>query len=114
MREIISLQLGNCGNTVAVKFWDTIYQDHGIDTNGHLEGHSGLQVDKINTFLEEGSRGTYIPRSILVNLEPSVAEYLRPSPYGKLFRKENFVAGANGVGNNFAKVIMNQPLSLYM
>jgi tubulin beta len=72
-------------------------------------------------FLEE----KYVPRAILVDLEPGTMDAVRSSPFGQLFRPDNFVfgelkrkqlyfylnhfdavlhfLGQSGAGNNWAK-----------
>ncbi|XP_071448462.1 tubulin beta-1 chain-like isoform X2 [Hetaerina americana] len=45
----------------------------------------------------------YVPRCLLVDLEPGTMESARSSAYGQLFRPDNFVFGPNGAGNNWAK-----------
>ena len=49
------------------------------------------------------SGGKYVPRSILVDLEPGTMDAVRAGPYGQLFRPDNFVFGQSGAGNNWAK-----------
>ena len=46
MREIVHLQLGQCGNQCGTKFWEIISDEHGIDPNGEFRGESDLQVYK--------------------------------------------------------------------
>jgi hypothetical protein len=50
MREIVHLQVGQCGNQVGTKFWEMISDEHGIDPNGEFRGESELQVRK-NMFI---------------------------------------------------------------
>ena len=47
MREIVHLQVGQCGNQVGTKFWEMISDEHGIDPSGEFRGESELQVRKI-------------------------------------------------------------------
>lgn len=47
--------------------------------------------------------GRYVPRSILVDLEPGVLDAIRAGPTGKLFRPDSYIFGADGAGNNWAK-----------
>ena len=54
-------------------------------------------------YYDEGGNGRYIPRSILVDLEPGTMDSVRGGPCGKLFRPDNFVYGQSGAGNNWAK-----------
>lgn len=58
------------------------------------------------TFLAAVTRssgGKYVPRAILLDLEPGTMESVRSGPYGQLFRPDNFVFGQSGAGNNWAK-----------
>lgn len=103
MREILHLQVGQCGNQIGTKFWEIICQEHGINQLGEYEGDSDLQLERIDVYFKEGSKGKYVPRSILVDLEPGTIDVARACPYGKLFRPDNFVAGSSGAGNNWAK-----------
>ena len=47
--------------------------------------------------------GKYVPRAILVDLEPSIMDSVRSGPFGQIFRPDNFVFGQSGAGNNWAK-----------
>ena len=47
--------------------------------------------------------GHYVPRAILLDLEPGTMDAARSGPFGKLFRPDNFVFGHSGAGNNWAK-----------
>lgn len=37
MGEIITLQIGQCGNQIGNEFWKSLCAEHGIDRNGRLE-----------------------------------------------------------------------------
>ncbi|KAG0750205.1 hypothetical protein G6F57_003759 [Rhizopus arrhizus] len=103
MREIIHLQAGQCGNQIGQQFWETISQEHGIDTNGNYVGDNDLQLERINVFYNEGSQGKYVPRAVLVDLEPATMDGIRNSAYGKIYRPDNFVNAQSGAGNSWAK-----------
>ena len=47
--------------------------------------------------------GKYVPRAILVDLEPGTMDSVRSGPLGQIFRPDNFVCGQSGAGNNWAK-----------
>ncbi|VDP84056.1 unnamed protein product [Echinostoma caproni] len=47
--------------------------------------------------------GRFVPRCVLVDLEPGCLDNIRGGPNGDLFRPDNFVFGAAGAGNNWAK-----------
>ncbi|KAJ3428062.1 tubulin beta-2 chain [Anaeramoeba flamelloides] len=54
MREIVHVQLGQCGNQVSSNFWEVIAKEHGIEPNGEYEGDSDLQLDRINVYFNKG------------------------------------------------------------
>eukprot|EP00211_Chloroparvula_japonica_P002186 CAMPEP_0119118818 /NCGR_PEP_ID=MMETSP1310-20130426/572_1 /TAXON_ID=464262 /ORGANISM="Genus nov. species nov., Strain RCC2339" /LENGTH=463 /DNA_ID=CAMNT_0007108213 /DNA_START=91 /DNA_END=1482 /DNA_ORIENTATION=+ len=103
MREIVHIQAGQCGNQIGAKFWETIVAEHGIDSKGEYVGTDEQQLERANVYFNEASGGKYVPRSVLVDLEPGVLDTIREGPIGSLFRPDNTVHAANGAGNNWAK-----------
>jgi tubulin beta len=103
MREIIHVQGGQCGNQIGAKFWEVISDEHGIDPSGTYKGESDLQIERINVFYNEATGGRYVPRAILMDLEPGTMDSVRAGQFGQLFRPDNFVFGQSGAGNNWAK-----------
>jgi tubulin beta len=111
MREIVHLQAGQCGNQIGAKvrkhllckkkpfaflpfqFWEVISDEHGIDPTGTYHGDSDLQLERINVYYNEAIGGKYVPRAVLVDLEPGTMDCVRSGPYGQLFRPDNFVFG---------------------
>jgi tubulin beta len=89
------------------QFWEIISGEHGIDSTGIYNGsehESDLQLERINVYYNEATGGNkFVPRAILVDLEPGTVESIRMSNYGRLFRPDNFVFGQSGAGNNWAK-----------
>ncbi|KAH9251708.1 tubulin beta chain [Batrachochytrium salamandrivorans] len=103
MREIVHIQAGQCGNQVGGKFWEVISNEHGIAPDGTYEGDNDLQLERINVYFNEATGGRYVPRAILMDLEPGTMDSVRQGAYGNLFRPDNFVFGQSGAGNNWAK-----------
>ena len=87
MREIIHLQTGQCGNQIGAKFWEVICQEHGLDKEGQYTGRSDVQLENIGVFFNQGSGGRWIPRSVLVDLEPGCVDNVRSSAFGAIFRQ---------------------------
>lgn len=85
------------------QFWEVISDEHGIGHEGYYGGDSDLQLERINVYYNEASNKKYVPRAILVDLEPGTMDSIRSGPYGKIFRPDNFVFGQSGAGNNWAK-----------
>ncbi|XP_037078423.1 tubulin beta chain-like [Pollicipes pollicipes] len=103
MREIVHIQAGQCGNQIGSKFWEIISNEHGLSSVGKYEGHSDLQIERINVYFNEGVEQKYVPRAVLVDLEPGTMDAVRSGPIGQLFRPDNFLFGQSGAGNNWAK-----------
>ncbi|PVD21153.1 hypothetical protein C0Q70_19320 [Pomacea canaliculata] len=103
MREIVHMQAGQCGNQIGAKFWEVISDEHGIDPTGTYHGDSDLQLERINVYYNEATGGKYVPRAVLVDLEPGTMDSVRSGPFGQIFRPDNFVFGQSGAGNNWAK-----------
>ncbi len=85
------------------QFWEIISDEHGIDGTGSYNGTSELQLERINVYYNEASGGKYVPRAVLVDLEPGTMDSVRSGPFGQIFRPDNFVFGQSGAGNNWAK-----------
>uniref|UniRef100_A0A3P8X184 Tubulin beta chain-like n=1 Tax=Cynoglossus semilaevis TaxID=244447 RepID=A0A3P8X184_CYNSE len=91
MREIVHIQAGQCGNQIGAKFWEVISDEHGIDPTGTYHGDSDLQLDRISVYYNEASGGKYVPRAVLVDLEPGTMDSVRSGAFGQIFRPDNFV-----------------------
>jgi len=102
MREIIHLQVGQCGNQIGGSFWETISGEHGIDAVGNYSGDP-YQKERLDVYYNDAGNNKYVPRAILVDLEPGTMESIQTGPYSKLFKPDNFVYGHNSAGNNWAK-----------
>jgi len=103
MREIVNVQVGQCGNQIGSKFLEVISEEHGLDATGQYAGTDDVQIERINVYYNEAANGNYVPRSVCVDLEPGTMSALRLQPYGKLYRPDNFIFGQTGAGNNWAK-----------
>lgn len=111
MREIVHVQAGQCGNQIGAKFWEIISQEHGIDNTGAYAGDSDLQLERIDVYYNEASGGNYVPRAILVDLEPGTMDSIRSGPYGQIFRPDNFVFDSLVQGTTGLKDITQRGLS---
>ena len=86
MREIVHLQAGQCGNQIGAKFWEVISEEHGIDKSGNYVGDCSLQLDRISVYYNEAGNNKYVPRAVLVDLEPGTMDAIRGNEFGALFR----------------------------
>ncbi|KAG2162133.1 MAG: Uncharacterized protein AUREO_012410 [Aureobasidium pullulans] len=103
-REIITLQAGQCGNSVGSQFWQQLCQEHGINRDGNLEDFATEGGDRKDVFFYQSDDTRYIPRAILMDLEPRVINGIQTGPYKNIYNPENFYihSGGTGAGNNWA------------
>lgn len=105
MREVITVQVGQCGNQVGSEFWKQLCAEHGIQPNGIVEDFATEGAgDRKDVFFYQADDDQYIPRALLIDLEPRVINTIQTSAYRNLYNPENiFVApGGGGAGNNWA------------
>lgn len=101
-REIISIFVGNTGNKIGNAYQKLICQDHGINPAGEYMGFSDIQLMKSGVCFNE-TDGKYVPRAILVDLDPTSLDEIKNSGMGSLYNPDNFIQGEAGAGNNYAK-----------
>lgn len=102
-RGIVSLQAGQCGNQMGISFWETISAEHGIDASGKYVGNEETLLERAGVYYSQASEGRYVPRAVMLDLEPGVIENIKGGKMGTLFRPDNFIHGNSGAGNNWAK-----------
>ncbi|ELU13962.1 hypothetical protein CAPTEDRAFT_174186 [Capitella teleta] len=104
-REIISIQMGQCGNQIGMEFWKQLCAEHGINPEGILEDYATEGMDRKDVFFYQADDEHYIPRAVLLDLEPRVINGIMNSSYGKLFNPENIYMSKDGggAGNNWAQ-----------
>ena len=88
---------------VGEKFWEVVSAEHGIERDGLYKGTNDLQLERISVYYNETGANKYVPRAVLIDLEPGTMDAVRSGPLGSLFRPDNFVFGQSGAGNNWAK-----------
>jgi tubulin alpha len=107
MREIISLHIGQAGIQVGNACWELYCLEHGINPDGtkmaeHSREHQ--QSDAADTFFSlTGGGSKFVPRSIYVDLEPSVIDAVKTGAYSKLFHPDQMISGKEDAANNYAR-----------
>ncbi|KAI1505707.1 Tubulin/FtsZ, GTPase domain-containing protein [Biscogniauxia marginata] len=81
----------------------TIAGEHGLDTNGTYHGTNSLQQERIGVYFNEAYSRKYVPRAILIDLEPGTMDAVKSGPFRNMFRPDNFVYGQTSAANNWAK-----------
>lgn len=59
--------------------------------------------DSFQTFFSETGAGKFVPRSVTVDLEPTVIDEIRTGTYRQLFHPETLITGKEDAANNYAR-----------
>ena len=103
-REIITLQVGQCGNQIGSEFWKQLCAEHGIAPDGNLQEFAINGDDRKDVFFYQADDEHFIPRNLMIDLEPRVIHGIQSSTYRDLYNPENFFIAkeGGGAGNNWA------------
>jgi hypothetical protein len=95
MREVISIHLGQCGIQSGNACWELYCLEHGIQPDGQMPSDKtiGGGDDAFNTFFSETGSGKHVPRTVFVDLEPSVVDEVRTGTYRQLYHPEQLISG---------------------
>ena len=102
MREIISIHLGQAGSQLGNSCWELLTLEHGIQPDGFRSPES-VSDSSSQTFFSEVGSGKFVPRSIFLDLEPTVIDEIRSGTYRQLFHPDNMISGKEDAANNFAR-----------
>jgi tubulin alpha len=75
MRECISLHIGQAGVQMGNACWELFCLEHGIQPDGLLPSNvtmNGHSDNSFSTFFHETGAGKYVPRALMIDLEPTV------------------------------------------
>eukprot|EP01089_Gocevia_fonbrunei_P017981 TRINITY_DN5991_c0_g6_i1.p1 TRINITY_DN5991_c0_g6~~TRINITY_DN5991_c0_g6_i1.p1 ORF type:complete len:443 (+),score=68.03 TRINITY_DN5991_c0_g6_i1:126-1454(+) len=104
MREIISIHIGQAGIQVGNSCWELFCIEHGIDPSGFLTNPEITdELANPGTFFNETSKGKFVPRSLMFDLEPSVIDEIKSGKYSKLFPSTQLINGKEDSANIYCK-----------
>jgi len=107
MREIIALQIGQAGVQLGADCWELFCLEHGVSPDGSVLpdklAQSESLEDRGNTFFIETGLGRKVPRTLFVDLEPTVVDEIRTGPWRRLFNPSSLLTGTEDAANNFAR-----------
>ena len=116
VREVLSISVGQCGIQMGEVIWRNYCAEHYIDTKGNYAKRGQIQYSKFGPskraipedhsfmcFFEETGSGQYVPRNLMVDLEPNVIDDIKSSKYSEIFHPEFLLAGKEDAANNFAR-----------
>lgn len=110
-REMITLQLGQCGNQIGFEFWKKLCAEHNINSDGVMnqvvkyDKENLEETDRKDVFFYQSDDSRYIPRAILIDLEPRVINTIKNTSFGNLYNPENIFLhrDGGGAGNIWSK-----------
>ena len=108
-REVVTVQVGQCGNQIGLRFWELAVKEHAS------LGEKSRFLPSMSTFFrnvdsrsgeEFKSEGVQISRlkarAVLIDMEEGVVNASLKSPVGELFDPATILTDVSGAGNNFA------------
>ena len=105
MREVICIHIGQGGIQVGNACWELFCLEHGIQPDGQMPSDKtiGGGDDAFNTFFSETGAGKHVPRSVFLDLEPTVVDEVRTGTYRQLFHPEQLISGKEDAANNYTR-----------
>jgi len=104
MREILSIHVGQCGNQIADSFWRLILKEHGLHESGAVKDSTLVKANtNQEVFFHKVREGKYVPRAVLVDLEPGVIARIESGEMSELFDEGSIIRKLPGAANNWAR-----------
>ncbi|SAM06863.1 hypothetical protein [Absidia glauca] len=105
MREVISIHVGQAGVQIGNACWELYCLEHGIQPDGQQSVVDDISKDdnSFDTFFSETNAGKHVPRTVMVDLEPTVVDEVRTGAYRQLFHPEQLITGKEDAANNYAR-----------
>ncbi|KAH9281504.1 Tubulin alpha-1/2/3 chain [Echinococcus granulosus] len=104
-REIISVHIGQGGVQTGNACWELYCLEHGIQPDGQMPSEKtiGCDDDSYSTFFLETGAGKHVPRTVMMDLEPTVIDEVRTGTYRQLFHPDQLITGKEDAANNYAR-----------
>eukprot|EP01071_Lankesteria_metandrocarpae_P012122 Lankesteria_metandrocarpae@DN549_c0_g1_i1.p1 len=112
MREIVALHFGQAGVQTGNASWELFCLEHGVLEDGTMPGRNTATDaagnpkapdQSFGTFFSESSAGRYVPRCVMIDLEPTVVDEIRTGSFRHLFNPDMLISGKEDAANNFAR-----------
>ncbi|XP_025409157.1 tubulin alpha-2 chain-like [Sipha flava] len=105
-RQVISVHIGQAGVQMGNSVWNLYGTEHGIGKDGRAEektANDALCPADHSTFYKETTAGKYIPRTVMVDLEPTVVDQVRTGAERNLYHPDQLISGKEDAANNYAR-----------
>eukprot|EP00873_Tetraselmis_striata_P003164 jgi/Tetstr1/423428/TSEL_014109.t1 len=112
-RELITIQVGQCGNQVGCRFWDMALREHAANNpKGVFDESLSSFFRNVDTRYEpprdlpvgdgRGPIASLKARAVIVDMEEGVVNEALNGPLGELFDQKQLLTDVSGSGNNWA------------
>ncbi|RHW69754.1 epsilon tubulin [Trypanosoma brucei equiperdum] len=105
-REVVTVQVGQCGNQLGLKWWDVLLQEHKANPQFTDARDALFDVSGSAPLASVGDKacraGSLKARCVAVDMEEGVLRAMLRGPLGHLFDATFFVSDVSGAGNNWA------------
>lgn len=108
-REIITVQVGQCGNQIGMAFWDLLRQEQNLSSKTKLFDMAMSSFfknydEEFNDISKKPNKPIHNlkARSIIVDTEEGVINQIMKGKNGDLFDELNIIKNVSGAGNNWA------------
>ena len=112
MREIIQVNIGQCGLQVGTRILETTCAEHNIDCTGSHIPRSEAPYEDLTTYFDTSPSGLFVPRTVILDLDAASVENVRASLYGHLFPMKHCVFGQSSTGSNWGKGFYGEGLEI--
>eukprot|EP00898_Chlorokybus_atmophyticus_P000688 jgi/Chlat1/161/Chrsp1S03103 len=113
VREVITIQVGQCGNQIGCRFWEMVLREHAAVTkNGKFDDALSTFFRNVDTRYEppteippdRGKHDIYTlkARALLVDMEEGVVNELLTGRLAEIFDSRQNITDVSGSGNNWA------------
>ena len=113
-REIITVQVGQCGNQIGCRFWELALKEHAAyNTKARYDDALSSFFQNVDCRQEpplrlpvgdgRGAIRALKARAVVVDMEEGVTNELLSGPMRDVFDTKQFIIGQSGSGNNWAR-----------
>ncbi|GAB5356730.1 hypothetical protein AAMO2058_000314100 [Amorphochlora amoebiformis] len=116
LREIINLHVGQAGVQIGNSVWELTCAEHGVSYQGALlDAKSRLKSpqdaksseapgdEELSLMFSRSHTNRIVPRSLYVDLEPTVIDNVRVGNLRSLFNPSNLINGKEDAASNFSQ-----------
>lgn len=101
-KEIIQIHIGQAGVQIANACWELYCLEHGITVDGHIYEETNTD-NSFSPFFSITETGQAVPRTLMIDLEPTVIDEIRTNYYRHLFHPSTLLSGKEDAASNYAR-----------